>query len=90
MDATSCYSFKKVQTDFLFFSAYDDTTESIKQRFEQTYYMIYCSNQNALVIGIKGRKIEDHLNQIVLFYQGYLVKKTWNTQIRIKSFRRNN
>ena len=42
-------------------------TEGIKQRFEQTYDMIYCSIQNVLAIGIKGRKIEDQVNQIVPF-----------------------
>ena len=38
-----------------FFSAYV-STEGIKQRFEQIYYMIYCSVENALVIGIKRGK----------------------------------
>ena len=73
-----CYSLKKVQTVF-FFSAYDNTTEGIKQRFEQTYYMIYGSIQNVLAIGITGRKIEDQVNQIAHFYQDDLVKKKkWN------------
>ena len=34
--------------------------------------MIYCSIQNVLAIDLKGRKIEDQVNQIVSFYQGYL------------------
>ena len=52
----------KKSTDVFFFSAYGNTTEGIKQRFEQTYYMIYCSIQNVLTIGIKGRKIEEQVN----------------------------
>ena len=59
---------KKIKT--VFFSAYDNTTEDIKQRFEQTYYILYCSIQNVLAIGIKERKIEDQVNQMVPFYQG--------------------
>ena len=31
-----------------FFSGYDKTTESVKQKFERTDYMIYCTTQNAL------------------------------------------
>ena len=38
-----------------FFSAYYNTTESIKQRFAQIYYMIYGSIQNVLAIGTTGR-----------------------------------
>ena len=65
---------KKCRNRF-FFSAYDNTTEGIKQRFEQTCYMIYYSIQNVLAIGIKGRKIEDQVNQTVPFYQDDLVKE---------------
>ena len=56
---------KKVQRTF--FSAYDNTTEGIKQRFEQTYYMIYGSIQNVLVLRILWRKIENQVNQIAHF-----------------------
>ena len=49
----------KKSTNGSFFSAYDNTTERIKQGFEQTYYMIYGSIQNVLAIGITGRKMED-------------------------------
>ena len=56
-------------------------------RFEQTYYVIYCSIQNVLAIGIKGRKIEDQANQIVPFYQRDPSKR--KNDIPIKSFRRN-
>ena len=42
----SCYSQGKVQTDF--FSGYDETTESVKQKFERTNYVIYCTVRNAL------------------------------------------
>ena len=71
----------------IFFSAYENTTEGIKQRFEKTYFMIYCSIQNVLPIGITGRKIEDQVNQIAHFSQGNVVKE--KNEIRIKSFRRN-
>ena len=47
----------------------------IKQRFEQTYSMIYGLIQNVLTIGITGRKIEDQVNQIAHFYQGNLLKE---------------
>ena len=69
----SCYSLKIVQK--VLFSAYGSTTKGIKQRFERTYYMIYWLIQNVLAIVIKGRKLEDQVNQIVLFYQGDLVKE---------------
>ena len=49
-----------------------NTTKGIKQRFEQTYDMIYYSIQNLLDLGMKWRKIEDQVNQIVPFYQGNL------------------
>ena len=62
----------KKSTNSFFFSAYDNTTESIKQRFEQTYYMIYGSIQNVLAIGMTGRKMKDQINQIGHFYQGNL------------------
>ena len=39
----SCYSLKKVQT--VFFSANDNTSEGIKQRFEQIYYMIIAQSK---------------------------------------------
>ena len=65
----------KKRTNRFFFSTYDNTTESIKQRFEQTYYMIYGSIQNVLAIGITGRKMEDQINQIGHFYQGNLEKE---------------
>ena len=42
-------------------------TEGIKQRFEQTYDMIYCSVQYVLAIGIKGRKIEVRSTKLYLF-----------------------
>ena len=51
----SCYSLKERGFSG-FFSTYDNTTEGIKQTFEQTYYMIYGSIKNALAIGITGRK----------------------------------
>ena len=44
----SCYSLKKYKR--LVFLSF--LLQSIKQRFEQTLYMIYCSIQNVLVIGI--------------------------------------
>ena len=62
----------KKRTNRFFFSTYDNTTESIKQRFEQTYYMIYGSIQNVLAIGMTGRKMKDQINQIGHFYQGNL------------------
>ena len=68
-----------------------NTTEGIKQRLEQTYDIIYCSIQNVLVIGIKGRKIEDQVSQVLLFYQGNLdLIKCYNKEVfcslkRIKS-----
>ena len=65
----------KKSTNRFFFSAYNNTTESIKQRFEQTYYMIYGSIQNVLAIGMTGRKMEDQINQTGHFYQGNLVKE---------------
>ena len=49
-----------------------NTTEGIKQIFEQTYDIIYCSIQNVLAIGIKGSKIEDQVSRVLLFYQGDL------------------
>ena len=45
----------KNSTNGFFFSVYGNTTKGIKQRFEQTYYMIYCLIQNVLAIGIEGR-----------------------------------
>ena len=42
----------KKSTNGSFLSAYGSTSEDIKQKFEQTYYMIYCSIQNVLVISI--------------------------------------
>ena len=65
------------------FSAYDSTTEGIKQRFEQTYYMIYGLIQNVLAIGITGRKIEDQVNQIAHFYQGNLVKEKMKSPLKV-------
>ena len=62
----------KRNTNGFFFNAYYNTTEGNKHWFEQTSYMIYCSIQNVLAIDLKGRKIEDQVNQIVSFYQGYL------------------
>ena len=41
--------FKKSTNGWFFLSF---LLQSIKQRFEQTLYMIYCSIQNVLVIGI--------------------------------------
>ena len=58
-----------------FLSAYGNTTDSIKQKFEQTCWMIYGSIKNVLTIGITRRKREDQVNQIVYFYQGDLVKE---------------
>ena len=69
----SYYLLKKYKQ--FFFSVYDRTTEGIKQRFEQTYYMVYCSVQYVVAIGIKGNKIEDQVNQTAPFYQGDLVKQ---------------
>ena len=43
--------------------------------------MIYYSIQNVLAIGIKGRKIEDQINQIVPFYQGGLVKEKMKLKV---------
>ena len=45
--------------------------------------MIYCSIQNVLAIGIKGRKIEDQVDQIVLFYQGDLVKEKMTSPLKV-------
>lgn len=42
----------------IYFRDFDNTTEDIKQRLEQTDYMIYRSIQNVLPIGIKARKIK--------------------------------
>ena len=64
---------KKVLTAF--FSTYDNSTDGIKQSFEQICYMIYGSIQNVLAIGITGRKIEDQVNQIAHFHQDNLVKE---------------
>ena len=77
----SCYSLKKVQTAF--FSAYDNTTEDIKQRFEQTHCMIYYSIQNVLASSIKGRKTEDQVNQILPFCQGDLVKQKTKSPLKV-------
>ena len=69
----------KNYTNGFFFSAYDNTTESIKQKFEQTYYMGHDSIQNVLAIGKTGRKIEDRVNQTARFYSGDLVKEKMNS-----------
>ena len=58
-----------------FLSAYDNTTDGIKQKFEQTYWMIYGSIKNVLAIGITRRKTEDQVNQTAYFYQGDLEKE---------------
>ena len=68
---------------FFFFITYGNTTEDIKQRFEQNYYMTYCSIQNVLAVGIKRRKIEDQVNQIVPFYQGDLVKEKMTSPLKV-------
>ena len=59
----------------IYFRDFDNTTEDIKQRLEQTDYMIYRSIQNVLVTDIIRRKLENKFNQIAPFYQGDLVKK---------------
>ena len=64
-------------------STNDNTTEGIKQRFEQTYYMIYDSIQNVLAIGITLRKIEDQVNQIAHFYQGDLIKEKMKSPLKV-------
>ena len=66
-----------------FFSAYDNTTEGIKQRFEQTYYMIFGSIENVLPIGITRRKIKDQVNQIADFHQGDLVKEKRKSPLKV-------
>ena len=45
--------------------------------------MIYWSIQNVLAIGIKGRKIECQVNQIVPFYQGDIVKEKMASPFKI-------
>ena len=73
----------KKKYKWFFFSAYDNTTDGIKKRFEQTYYMIYGSIQNVLAIGITWRKIEDQVNQIAHFYQGDLVKEKMKSPLKV-------
>ena len=68
---------------FVFFFITYGNTEDIKQRFEQNYYMNYWSIQNVLAIGIKRRKIEDQVNQIVPFYQGDLVKEKMTSPLKV-------
>ena len=63
----------------VFFSTYDNTTEGIKKRLEQIYYMIYCPVQYVLAIGIKGDKIEDQAP----FYQGDLVKQKMKSTLKV-------
>ena len=45
--------------------------------------MIYCSIQNVLAIGIKERKVEYQVNQIVSFYQGDIVKEKMASPLKI-------
>ena len=45
--------------------------------------MIYGSIQNVLAIGITGRKIEDQVNQIAHFHQGYLVKEKMKSPLKV-------
>ena len=45
--------------------------------------MIYCSIQNVLAIGVKGRKIEDQIDQIVLFYQDDLIKEKMTSPLKV-------
>ena len=45
--------------------------------------MIYCSVQNVLAIGKKGRKIEDQVNQIAPFYQDDLVKEKMKSPLKV-------
>ena len=45
--------------------------------------MTYCSIQNVLAVGIKRRKIEDQVNQIVPFYQGDLVKEKMASPLKV-------
>ena len=47
------------------------------------YYIIYCSIQNVLAIGIKGREIKDQVKQIVLFFQGDLVKEKMTSPLKV-------
>ena len=47
--------------------------------------MIYCSIQNVLAIGIKGRKKEHQVNQIVPFYQGDLLKEKMTSPLKVSS-----
>ena len=45
--------------------------------------MIYCSITNVLAIGIKGRKVEDQVSQVVPFYQGDLVKEKMTFPLKV-------
>ena len=45
--------------------------------------MIYCSITNVLAIGIKERKVEDQVGQVVRFYQGDLVKEKMTSQLKV-------
>ena len=69
------------------FSAYRNTTEGIKQRFEQTYYMIYGLIQNVLAIGITGKKNRRSGQPNCTFLSRQSSKR--KNEIPIKSFRRN-
>ena len=50
-----------------FLSAYDNTTDGIKQKFEQTYWMIYGSIKNVVAIGIQGEKQKIRSTKLHIF-----------------------
>ena len=59
------YKISKTKYKRIYFSTYGKTVESIKQRFQQTGYMIYWLILNVLFTTVKEWQIKDEVMQIV-------------------------